>query len=99
MHYSYGKTHKFRAFFIRITFQEFLWESGNTAEVDFVIHLNGKAIPVEVKSADNTKSKSLMVFMKKYQSEYAYKISAKNFGFENNIKSIPLYALFCLKDI
>ena len=34
--------------------------------------------------------------MKKYNPEYAVKISSKNFGFENNIKSIPLYAVFCI---
>ena len=26
------------------------------------------------------------------------RISAKNFGFENNIKSVPLYATFCIKN-
>ena len=26
------------------------------------------------------------------------KITLKNFGFENNIKSIPLYAVFCIKE-
>ena len=34
--------------------------------------------------------------MKKYKPEYAIKISAKNFGFENGIKNIPLYAAFCI---
>ncbi len=28
--------------------------------------------------------------------KYAIRISAKNFGFENNIKSIPLYATFLI---
>ena len=56
----------------------------------------GKIIPVEVKSADNTRAKSLEIYMKKYNPEYAVKISSKNFGFENNIKSIPLYAVFCI---
>ena len=27
------------------------------------------------------------------------RLSTKNFGDENNIKSIPLYAIFCLKDL
>ncbi|MDR1496283.1 MAG: ATP-binding protein, partial [Clostridiales Family XIII bacterium] len=36
------------------------WSSGNTAEVDFVVQVGGgNVIPVEVKSADNTRSKSL----------------------------------------
>ena len=31
-----------------------------------------------------------------YKPEYAVRVSAKNFGYENGIKSIPLYALFCM---
>lgn len=73
------------------------WESNGKAEIDFVIQdKHGSVIPVEVKSADNVKSKSLSVFMGKYNSEFAIRISQKNFGFENNIKSIPLYAVWCL---
>ena len=34
--------------------------------------------------------------MVEYNPKYAIKISAKNFGFVNNIKSIPLYAVFCI---
>lgn len=36
--------------------------------------------------------------MKKYESAYAIRIGAKNFGFENNIKSVPLYAVFCMDE-
>ena len=67
-----------------------------THEIDFIIMREGKIIPIEVKSADNTRSKSLDYYMKKYQSEYSIKISTKNFGFENGVKSIPLYATFCI---
>ena len=41
-------------------------------------------------------SKSLRYYMEKYKPKYAIRISTKNFGFENNIKSIPLYAVFCI---
>ena len=34
--------------------------------------------------------------IEKYKSSYAIRISKKNFGFENGIKSIPLYAAFCI---
>ena len=36
------------------------------------------------------------LYMKKYNPKYAIRISEKNFGFENNIKSVPLYATFCI---
>jgi predicted AAA+ superfamily ATPase len=74
----------------------YYWESSNTAEIDFVIITDDGNIPIEVKSNMNNRSKSLNVFMKKYNPKYAIRISAKNFGFDNNIKSIPLYATFCI---
>lgn len=63
---------------------------------DFVIQRDGKLIPIEVKSADNTKAKSLKVYMETYKPEYAIKLSAKNFVLENGIKTVPLYAAFCI---
>ncbi|MCL2253260.1 MAG: ATP-binding protein [Lachnospiraceae bacterium] len=75
----------------------YYWTSGNEAEVDFLINNKDGIIPVEVKAGDSTRSRSLDVFMKKYKSNYAIRISAKNFGFENSIKSVPLYAVFCIQ--
>jgi hypothetical protein len=49
-------------------------------------------IPIQVKATDNIRSKSLNAYMAKRNPPYAMRISAKNFGFENNIKSVPLYA-------
>lgn len=34
--------------------------------------------------------------MKRYNPKYGIRLSTKNFGFENNIKSIPLYAAFLI---
>ena len=73
------------------------WSSGNTAEVDFLITNKDGIIPVEVKASDNTKSSSLNVYMEKYNPSYSIRVSSKNFGFENNIKSVPLYSVFCIK--
>lgn len=74
----------------------YYWESPRGAEIDFVIQRDGQIIPIEVKSADNTKAKSLKVYMDTYKPAYAIKISAKNFGFENGKKTVPLYAVFCI---
>jgi predicted AAA+ superfamily ATPase len=75
----------------------YYWESGGKAEIDFVLQLGDGIVPVEVKAADNVQSKSLKQFIGKYNPPYSIRISAKNFGFENNIKSVPLYAVFCVK--
>lgn len=74
----------------------FYWESGGRAEVDFVIQHDDGIIPVEVKSADNVRSRSLTEYVRRYSPPFSFRVSEKNFGNENNIKSIPFYALFCL---
>ena len=77
-------------------YKTYYWESERGAEIDFVIQRNDNLIPIEVKSADNTRAKSLMVYMKTYKPAYAIKLSAKNFAFEDNKKVVPLYAAFCI---
>ena len=77
-------------------YQTYYWESERGAEIDFVIQREGKLIPIEVKSADNTRAKSLKVYMDTYKPDYAIKLSAKNFGFEDGKKTVPLYAAFCI---
>ena len=77
-------------------YETYYWESNGIAELDFLIQKNIDIIPIEVKTSIHTKSRSLDIYMKKYNPKYAIRISEKNFGFENNIKSVPLYATFCI---
>ncbi len=77
-------------------YRTYYWESERGAEIDFVIQREGKLIPIEVKSADNTRAKSLKVYMENYKPDYAIKLSAKNFSFEDGKKTVPLYAAFCI---
>ncbi|GHT29030.1 ATPase [Bacteroidia bacterium] len=74
----------------------FYWKNDNTAEVDFVIQKGIDVIPIEVKAGVRVRSKSMGIFMEKYKCPYGIRISKKNFGFENGIKSVPLYAVFCI---
>lgn len=74
------------------------WVSQGKAEVDFVIDVGmQKAVPIEVKSSRNVRSKSLSVYREKYEPPYAIRLSTRNFGFEGGVKSVPLYAAFCLR--
>ena len=77
-------------------YRTYYWESERGAEIDFIIQREGQLIPIEVKSADNTRAKSLKVYMDTYKPAYAIKLSTKNFGFEDNKKIVPLYAAFCI---
>ena len=74
----------------------YYWEATTGSEVDFIIIKDEKIVPIEVKSSENTKSKSLNSFVKQYKPDYSIRISSKNFGFENGIKSVPLYAVFLI---
>lgn len=78
-------------------FPLYYWKNENTAELDFVLQIKGQVIPLEVKKGLRTKSVSMAMFVKKYNSPYSIRVSGKNFGYENQIKSLPLYAMFCLK--
>ena len=74
----------------------YYWAKNQVAEIDFLIDTSKCVIPIEVKANENKKSKSLNYFMKENKTDLAIRISANNFGFENNIKSVPLYAVFCI---
>lgn len=51
--------------------------------------------PIEVKAGNHTISKSFKNFVTKYTPQYAFRLSAKNIGKdeENGIYYFPLYAL------
>ncbi len=72
------------------------WTSESIAEVDFFLEKGNDVLPVEVKSGIHTRSKSLDVFRKRYGIPKVIRVSAKNFGLEKGIKSVPLYAAFCI---
>ena len=74
----------------------YYWEPKSQVEVDFIIKTEDGIIPIEVKAADNTRSRSLKSYIDRNDPKYSIRISSKNFGFENRIKSVPLYAVFCI---
>ena len=79
------------------------WQSDANAEVDYLIESEGNIVPVEVKSADNTKAKSLRLFCKRYHVPQAVKTSLKNIGWhemdQTKVWSVPLYMLFDIRRI
>ena len=77
----------------------YYWTATDNAqyEVEFVAQTDmGQVVPIEVKSGENVRATSLGRFMQKADAPYAIRISGKNFGFENGIMSVPLYATFCI---
>ena len=80
----------------------YFWRTKADAEIDFISDYEGIIFPIEVKSADNTKAKSLSVFCKRFAPKLAFKTSLKNVGDNQDgathVWSLPLYALFRLND-
>ena len=73
------------------------WKNDYESEVDFILQSEkGLLIPLEVKSSTYVKSRSLNNYMNEYHLCYAIRVSSRNFGFKNKIKSVPLYAVFCI---
>ena len=80
----------------------YFWRTKADAEVDFISDYEGVLFPIEVKSATNTKAKSLQLFCKRFSPKLAFKASLKNVGNnmmeETHIWNIPLYIFFRIKE-
>ena len=80
----------------------YYWRSNNSAEVDFIIEdqLN-RIIPIEAKSADNTRAKSFSNYCKRYSPPKGFRLSTKNIGDNQKENTheicLPLYLLWKLK--
>ena len=78
---------------------DLFYYQNKSVEIDFLLYTKDGIIPIEVKASDNVRSKSLMSYYEKYKPKYMIRISTRNFGYDkiNNLKSIPLYAAFCIE--
>lgn len=73
----------------------FYWTADNaTAEVDFILQKDRDILPVEVKAEENLKAKSLKVFIEKYNTPKAIRISMSFYRKEEWMENIPLYGVF-----
>lgn len=82
--------------------ESYFWRTKADAEMDFISDYEGVLLPIEVKSADNTKAKSLHLFCNRYNPKMALKMSLKNVGDNmdgnTHVWSLPLYVIFRLKE-
>ena len=75
----------------------YYWSSGNTAEVDFILQCSSEIVPIEVKSEQNVKARSLAEYRKKYAPKYSVKTSMKSEINGEEVLNIPLYLISGLK--
>ena len=68
-------------------------------EINFVTFLNGKIVPIEVKSSKNTKSISLSNIIERENLDYGIKLSPNNVNCSNpRYKCFPLYMSMFIKN-
>lgn len=75
----------------------YYWTSGSQSELDFIVQANGKIIPIEVKSGENVKAKSLRVYRDRYKPSLAVRFSMKPLERNNGLINIPLYQAWLFK--
>lgn len=66
-------------------------EKSSMAEVDFVITVDSKIVPIEVKAGSTGHLKSLHIFMKERSSALGVRISQQPLNFDGRILSVPIY--------
>lgn len=67
------------------------WSSGSTAELDFTIQRANDIIPIEVKSDENVRGKSLTLYNQKYSPQLRVRFSLKNLKKDDNLINIPMF--------
>lgn len=77
----------------------YYWTPGDASgEIEFLTSTSrGDLLPIEVKSGENVRSRSLKSFMAKTSCPLGLRVSAREFGQEGSLKSVPLYAAFCIE--
>lgn len=92
--YKGALTEQFVCQQLKIKTEIYYWIAPNaTAEIDFVLQCQNEIIPIEVKAEENLKSKSLKVFVDKFDNKNAIKTSMSKFRSEDWLTNIPLYAI------
>ncbi len=78
----------------------FYWsaETG-ISEIDFIIQIDNRIIPVEVKASENLRAKSIKIYREKYLPEISIRLSMSDYRNEGWLINLPLYALPALPEI
>ena len=77
----------------------FYWTSEGKAEVDFVIEQDGHIYPLEVKSGNSSKKKSLKVYGETYHPKALIRCSPMNLRQDGEVLNCPLYLIEELREL
>ena len=85
---------------VNLGYNLYYYQSEGKTEISFVIQNRlGNISPIEIVTMNLTKAKALSMFMTKFKVDNPIRLTEDNFSKKKNIKYIPLYATFCLKDL
>jgi len=76
---------------VHSNFPLFYWASQGKAELDFIIEDNGVIYPLEVKSGNSCKKKSLRIYANNYHPKMLIRCSPMNLKKDDDILNCPLY--------
>ncbi len=85
---AYGKTYKPALLYY--------WErekKGSQAEVDYIVEITSRIVPIEVKAGSQGRLRSLRQFLSEKKSPVGVRISEAPLTIENGILSIPFYMI------
>ncbi len=72
----------------------FYWSAEKgTAELDYLVQMDGINIPIEVKSSENLQAKSLKSFIEKYKTKVNIRTSMADYKKEEKLINVPLYMI------
>jgi predicted AAA+ superfamily ATPase len=71
----------------------YYWTSSGQAELDFLLQREEKIYPIEVKSGQSLKKKSLTTYIQKYNPQCALRFSTMNLMQQENLINFPLYLI------
>jgi uncharacterized protein len=92
--YKGAMTEQFICQQLNMNHELYYWVAPNaTAEVDFVIQHENEIVPIEAKAEENLKSKSLKVFVEKFDNKHALRISMSEYREVEWLTNYPLYAV------
>ena len=78
----------------------YYYQSEGKSEINFIIQNKlGAIIPIEIVNKKLIKAKALAMFTSKFKVSTPIRITDDNFSKKKNVKYIPVYAIFCLKDL
>lgn len=85
---------------INLGYSIYYYQSDGKSEINFIIQNRmGEIIPIEILNMNLTKAKALSMFTSKYKVASPIRLTEDNFTKKKNIRYIPVYASFCLKEL